>query len=35
MSACQIKEWSDANPTHTPILIMINPKSSAHPGKAQ
>jgi hypothetical protein len=24
----QVKAWSDANPTHTPILIMINPKSS-------
>lgn len=22
----QVKTWSDANPTHTPILIMINPK---------
>jgi hypothetical protein len=24
----QVKAWSDTNPTHTPILIMINPKSS-------
>ncbi len=24
----QVKAWSDANPTHTPILLMINPKSS-------
>lgn len=24
----QIKAWSDAHPTHTPILMMINPKSS-------
>jgi hypothetical protein len=24
----QVKTWSDAHPTHTPILIMINPKSS-------
>lgn len=24
----QVKAWSDANPTHTPILMMINPKSS-------
>lgn len=24
----QIKTWSDAHPTHTPILMMINPKSS-------
>lgn len=24
----QIKTWSDANPSHTPILIMINPKHS-------
>ncbi len=24
----QVKAWSDAHPTHTPILIMINPKSS-------
>jgi hypothetical protein len=24
----QIKVWSDAHPDHTPILIMINPKSS-------
>lgn len=24
----QVKAWSDANPAHTPILIMINPKSS-------
>lgn len=27
----QVKAWSDANPTHTPILIMINPKSSGIP----
>ena len=24
----QIKTWSDAHPAHTPILLMINPKSS-------
>jgi hypothetical protein len=24
----QVKAWSDAHPTHTPILMMINPKSS-------
>jgi hypothetical protein len=24
----QVKAWSDAHPTHTPILLMINPKSS-------
>jgi Phosphoinositide phospholipase C, Ca2+-dependent len=24
----QVKAWSDSHPTHTPILIMINPKSS-------
>ncbi len=30
----QVKAWSDAHPTHTPILMMINPKSSgiAWPG---
>jgi hypothetical protein len=33
----QVKAWSDANPTHTPILIMINPKSSgiSWPGAAK
>ena len=33
----QIKAWSDANPTHTPILMMINPKSSGidWPGAAK
>jgi hypothetical protein len=33
----QVKAWSDAHPTHTPILIMINPKSSgiSWPGAAQ
>jgi hypothetical protein len=32
----QVKTWSDANPDHTPILIMINPKSSgiSWPGAA-
>jgi hypothetical protein len=24
----QVKAWSDAHPAHTPILMMINPKSS-------
>ncbi|HVY90234.1 MAG TPA: Ca2+-dependent phosphoinositide-specific phospholipase C, partial [Hyphomonadaceae bacterium] len=24
----QVKAWSDAHPNHTPILMMINPKSS-------
>ena len=24
----QVKAWSDAHPDHTPILLMINPKSS-------
>ena len=24
----KVKAWSDAHPTHTPILMMINPKSS-------
>src|SRR6185436_1470711 len=24
----QVKAWSDAHPNHTPILLMINPKSS-------
>jgi hypothetical protein len=24
----QVKAWSDAHPAHTPILLMINPKSS-------
>ncbi len=27
----QIKAWSDAHPNHTPILMMINPKSSGIP----
>ena len=33
----QVKAWSDANPTHTPILMMINPKSSgiSWPGAAK
>jgi hypothetical protein len=33
----QVKAWSDANPTHTPVLIMINPKSSgiSWPGAAK
>jgi len=33
----QIKAWSDAHPTHTPILMMINPKSSgiSWPGAAK
>jgi hypothetical protein len=33
----QVKAWSDAHPTHTPILIMINPKSSgiSWPGAAK
>ncbi|HEX5008668.1 MAG TPA: phosphatidylinositol-specific phospholipase C1-like protein [Hyphomonadaceae bacterium] len=33
----QIKAWSDAHPTHTPILVMINPKSSgvSWPGAAK
>ncbi len=32
----QVKVWSDAHPTHTPILMMINPKSSgiSWPGAA-
>lgn len=33
----QIKNWSNAHPGHTPILIMINPKSSgiSWPGAAK
>jgi hypothetical protein len=33
----QVKAWSDAHPTHTPILMMINPKSSgiSWPGAAK
>jgi Phosphoinositide phospholipase C, Ca2+-dependent len=33
----QVKTWSDAHPTHTPILMMINPKSSgiSWPGAAK
>lgn len=27
----QVKAWSDAHPRHTPILMMINPKSSGIP----
>ena len=27
----QVKAWSDAHPDHTPILMMINPKSSGIP----
>lgn len=27
----QVKVWSDAHPNHTPILMMINPKSSGIP----
>ena len=27
----QVKAWSDAHPNHTPILMMINPKSSGIP----
>jgi hypothetical protein len=33
----QVKDWSDAHPGHTPILLMINPKSSgiSWPGAAK
>ncbi|MBI1360328.1 MAG: hypothetical protein GC155_08600 [Alphaproteobacteria bacterium] len=33
----QVKAWSDAHPDHTPILLMINPKSSgiSWPGAAK
>lgn len=33
----QIKAWSDTHPTHTPILMMINPKSEgiSWPGAAK
>ncbi len=33
----QVKAWSDAHPAHTPILMMINPKSSgvSWPGAAK
>lgn len=33
----QVKAWSDAHPNHTPILLMINPKSSgiSWPGAAK
>ena len=33
----QVKTWSDAHPAHTPILMMINPKSSgiSWPGAAK
>ncbi|MDZ4761700.1 MAG: phosphatidylinositol-specific phospholipase C1-like protein [Alphaproteobacteria bacterium] len=33
----QVKDWSDAHPEHSPILLMINPKSSgiSWPGAAK